>query len=495
MGDSRDVFLMIRRPVNILHMNGDPILRSFEVLSSKRRTAPLVLGADEVWTVGDVADMTKAAEDSIRSARYDEGSLVGLAACNGPGFIAGFLALRRLGLTVLLLDWTTPEAECTRIGESLGAAGVLRVGRSFPIGPQDFTLRSCGVPRGTDGARFARTIATVRLTSGSTGFPQGIMHTSEALIADDSNLSAVMGLKPDERILAAIPMAHAYGFISVFLPSVLRGSVLVVPDRGDPYAAPRAAVAGDVTFLPTVPAYLKAVLSAAEPPPLPANLSLVISAGAPLAPEVAVRFRETYGRPVHVFYGASEVGGIAYDRDGTAGERGTLGTPVDGVEVTLEPVDGVGHHEGVVAVRSAAVAQGYFPQASPSLSNGRFCSTDLAVFQGGEIVLRGRLDEFINIRGKKVNPREVEAILRNHEWIDDAAVFGTVDSRTLEQRICTVIECSSRDVGYEEIRSWCQEHLASHKVPRVIVVVDQLPRNERGKLDRPAIRALAAADD
>jgi long-chain acyl-CoA synthetase len=250
-----------------------------------------------------------------------------------------------------------------------------------------------------------------------------------------------------------------------------------------------------VTFLPTVPAYLKAVLSAAEPPPLPGRLRLVISAGAPLAPEVALRFRKTYGRPVHIFYGASEVGGIAYDKDGTAGERGTLGTPVDGVEVTLEPVDGVEEHEGLVAVRSAAVAQGYFPQPSPSLSNGRFCSTDLAVFQHGEIVLRGRLDEFINVRGKKVNPREVETILRKHECIDEAAVFGAIDSATLEQRICAVIECSSRGVGYEEIRSWCQEHLASHKVPRMIVVVDQLPRNERGKLDRPAIRALAEADN
>jgi long-chain acyl-CoA synthetase len=224
-------------------------------------------------------------------------------------------------------------------------------------------------------------------------------------------------------------------------------------------------------------------------------LRLVISAGAPLAPEVAVRFRRTYGQPVHVFYGASEVGGIAYDKDGTAGERGTLGTPVDGVEVTLEPVDGVEQHEGLVAVRSAAVAQGYFPQLSPSLSNGRFRSTDVAVFQHGEIVLRGRLDEFINVRGKKVNPREVETILRNHERVDEAAVFGVIDSDTLEQRICAVIERSSRDVGYEEIRSWCQKHLASHKVPRTIVVVDQLPRNERGKLDRPAIRALAATDD
>jgi long-chain acyl-CoA synthetase len=476
-------------------MNRDPITRSFEKVSRRRPTEPLVYGVDEVWTAGDVGDTTKTAEGHLRSARYDDGSLVGLAACNGPGFIAGFLAMRRLGFTVLLLDWGTPEAECTRIGESLGAAGILRVRRSFPRGPEDFALRSFGDPRGAAVTRFAPDIATVRLTSGSTGVPQGIMHSSEALIADDSNLSAVMGLKPEERILAAIPMSHAYGFISVFLPCVLRGSVVVVPERGDPYAAPRAAVAGDVTFLPTVPAYLKAVLSAAEPPPLPAGLRLVISAGAPLAPEVAVRFRETYGRPVHVFYGASEVGGIAYDKDGTAGERGTLGTPVDGVEVTLEPVDGVEQHEGLVAVRSEAVARGYFPQPSPSLSNGRFRSTDVAVIQHGEIVLRGRLDEFINVRGKKVNPREVETILRNHERVDEAAVFGVIDRETLEQRICAVIERSSRDVGYEEIRSWCREHLASHKVPRTIVVVDQLPRNERGKLDRPAIRALAATDD
>jgi acyl-coenzyme A synthetase/AMP-(fatty) acid ligase len=146
-------------------------------------------------------------------------------------------------------------------------------------------------------------------------------------------------------------------------------------------------------------------------------------------------------------------------------------------------------------VRSEAVARGYFPVPSPSLSNGRFCSTDLAVFQQGEIVLRGRLDEVLNVRGKKVNPREVEAILRRYDRIDDASVFGATDSETLEQRVCAVIACSSSNIGHDEVRSWCREHLAPHKVPRTIVVVTDLPRNERGKLDRSAIRALVDGMD
>ena len=93
------------------------------------------------------------------------------------------------------------------------------------------------------------------------------------------------------------------------------------------------AAACGATVFPTVPAYLQALLRMSQPPPWPASLRLCLTAGAPLPPATAAQFREFSGRPVHVFYGASECGGICYDRSGDAGERGTVGTPVEGVSI------------------------------------------------------------------------------------------------------------------------------------------------------------------
>ena len=84
----------------------------------------------------------------------------------------------------------------------------------------------------------------------------------------------------------------------------------------------------------------------------------MLTAGAPLRAVTAGRFRETFGLPVHVFYGASECGGICYDREGTAAERGTVGAPVEGVRVELEPPG------GILTVRSPAVAAGLHPRGA-----------------------------------------------------------------------------------------------------------------------------------
>jgi long-chain acyl-CoA synthetase len=317
----------------------------------------------------------------------------------------------------------------------------------------------------------------------------------ESVMIDDRALATSMGLGRSERILAAIPMSHAYGLSSVAFPALTRGCLLVVPDEGNPLGTMHAAQAGDVTFLPTVPAYLQVLLRMAAPPPLPASLRLVITAGAPLHPETAARFRQTYDRPVHVFYGASEVGGICFDRTGDAAERGTLGTPVDGVRISLAEAHGADEPGvGVVVVSSGAVALGYVPQADPALGGGRFRSSDLGELRNGELVLHGRIDDLINVKGKKVRPGEVEAVLRGLDAVDDAIVLG-LPATDGGQMVRAVVAGERSRLEVPTVLTWCREHLAAHKVPRGIVLVDEIPRTSRGKVDRTAVRALAAGSD
>jgi long-chain acyl-CoA synthetase len=468
----------------------DPILAAFNDREKRGASEPLTTSMSYCWSVGDVAALARAVASSILTPLSESFAVVGLAAPNGPGFVAGFLALRQVGAVVLLFDWRTPRSERIRCAGALGAKAILEIEKQWPEGPDDFTLRELEQDTKRKGIDIPLNAATIRLTSGSTGNPQGIVHTSEALLSDDHNLSLTMGLTPNETILASVPLSHAYGFASILLPALAQRATLAVPEMGRPLSPMETAVGQRVTFLPTVPAYLQAILDMKEIPPLPVDLRLIISAGAPLSPETAARFREAYGLPIRVFYGASEVGGITFDRDGSAAERGTLGSPVENVQVQLEPAEGAEEDQGVVAVRSPSAAIGYLPEPNSNLKNGCFRTSDLATFRDGELVLLGRIDDLINVKGLKLNPREVETVLGQMEGVIEAVVFGMDDPGGSGQVVCAVASVLDKATGYDEIRRWCRDHLAAHKVPRKVATVDQIPRNARGKVDRAAVRAL-----
>jgi long-chain acyl-CoA synthetase len=258
-------------------------------------------------------------------------------------------------------------------------------------------------------------------------------------------------------------------------------------------AAMKATRQHGVTFLPTVPAYIRGLTKASKPPRAPATLRRVITAGAPLKPQLAADFRRIYGQPIHVFYGASECGGISYDREGGAGERGSLGTPVDGVEIELEPLssEDAGQHRGVVNVRSPAVASGYLPQTEDSLSGGRFRTADLAQWVDGELYVRGRIDNIINIKGKKIHPREIEEVLARHPQVSEVVVMPVADeSGTVLVRALVVPRDDAPGLSERLLREHCQLELPSYKVPRSIVVLRELPLTERGKIDRRQLSVL-----
>jgi long-chain acyl-CoA synthetase len=393
-----------------------------------------------------------------------------------------------------LLGTGLPASEAREIRRRLGARGRLST-PAWPGSAEDVDL---AIETAQPAAALDPAIAAVKLTSGSTGSPRGILVSGAALLADDRALASSMELREDERILVAVPMAHSYGLASAALPVLVRPSTLILPAGGNPFAALQAGHQHGATFLPTVPAYLQALLKKQAPPPWPQTLRLTVTAGAPLLAETARRFRQAYGRSIHVFYGSSETGGITYDRRGDAGERGSLGTPVAGVEIELEATaDAPGGDRGLVTVRSPAVAEGYLDGADPTdkpaegsrLQGGCFRTNDLAELRNGELFLLGRVDDVINIKGKKVHPREIEAVLRQLPGVDDAAVLS-VQRPGGGELLRAVVASTDLAVEQESVQAWCRRHLAAHKVPRSLVLLPALPRTERGKLDRRALHRL-----
>jgi long-chain acyl-CoA synthetase len=465
-------------------MRNDPILDAFDLLLRRDGNAPLVATRRAFASRGDVDAWARGAEASLAALSPPRGAYVLLACVNGAGFLAALLASRRAGLVPVLADWAAPPAERARVAHALGVAAHITCDDLFPAGPASFVVERGGVPTpAPEGVDY------VKVTSGSTGVPSGVAVAAEALAADDDQLAAAMHLQPTDRFVAAVPWSHSYGLSSLVLPALRRGCLLVVPDDGSPWTPLDSARALSATVFPTVPVYLQAIASLAAPPAWPESLRTVISAGAPLHATTAARVRDLFGRAVHVFYGASECGGIAYDAEGGAALRGTVGRPIDGVSVTLD-------EGGAVTVRSAAVALRHVPEDDGHVGSGVFRSADLATWTpAGELALVGRADALINVGAKKVHPAEIETVLRAMPGVREAFVLGvaaTGDARTI---VRAFVACDPSSLTYAAVSSWCRERLAAHKVPRSIVRLETIPKNARGKVDRAALAAWTPAPE
>ena len=234
-------------------------------------------------------------------------------------------------------------------------------------------------------------------------------------MADVDHIVATMGLRADWPNLGLISLAHSYGFSNLVLPLLLRGIPLILGHSALPEVLRQAAATcGEVT-LPAVPALWRAWHQAGA---ITRNVRLAISAGAhlPLALETEV-FNAT-GVKIHNFYGASECGGIAYDRSEIPRVAETCaGQAMQGVEVSIG-------ESGCLGVRSAAVGQTYWPEPGAALAEGRFQTSDLAELRDGETHLLGRSTDVINVAGRKVVPELIEQALLGYRGVDACLVFG-----------------------------------------------------------------------
>jgi long-chain acyl-CoA synthetase len=465
----------------------DDIVAAVERLVAERPTAPLAISRTRRVTAGAVLGAAADLRRQVRACGFARHALLGMASANGPAFLATLLALRLEGHPVLLLDPAAPSAQAARVAAAMRAAGVLRVHSGWQLGgPQlDVERHQREDPFVSD------QVAVVKLTSGSTGEPRGVATCAASLLADERALTETMGLTADDRLLAMLPFSHSYGFTTLVLTALVRGLPLIMPDDdGGPFAALTLGEACGATVFPTVPAYLHALLAMREPPPWPKTIRLVISAGALLPPQVAETFRRTYGQRVHTFYGSSECGGICYDATGLAAERGTVGRPVAGVEVIVESAAG---ECGPIVVRSAAVAGGYLPpQDDGRLGAGQFTTSDLGRWQDGEIQIRGRLDRLINVRGRKVDPGEVERVLRAVESVADAVVMAVRLNASDVPYAVVAPKDGAPAPSYERLFFACRQQLADYQVPRRFILVDRIAYTSRGKIDRAWLERTVA---
>ena len=290
-----------------------------------------------------------------------------------------------------------------------------------------------------------------------------------------------MGISNGDLNFGVIPVSHSYGFSNLLTPLIARGVPMVVSRDSTPRAVLADLARTHATVFPGTPVFYQAFCNLDDVPALP-KLRLCISAGAPLSGAVAKKFFEKFKQPIHSFYGASECGGICYDRDGTTFEDGLVGRPMQRVEIEfIEPTAS----SSQIRVRSAAVSDGYFPEGGEQkLGNGVFVPDDLLAQHNSALTIVGRVSDVINVAGKKVNPAEIEAQLLRFEGVRQAVVFGRSTGAGLRnEEVAACVQASPQTTENDLLR-FCRDFLSPWQVPKRIFIVGAIPTNERGKMSR-----------
>lgn len=447
-----------------------PVADAFHALAKSDPAALVAWTSAGPRTRGDLVAASQRFAALLRTTPDD--TRIALSVRDGFSFLAAVLAVWRRGGCAVMLDAADPRAPRLDLARRFGAAAMV----VDTAEPQCVPVP--GERQRTNGW------AAIKLTSGSTGEPRGVAVTAAQLVADCDALHTTMGIRADDRIVAAVPMSFSYGIGSVLLPALWRGQPIVIPDHRHPLGVLHALRLGEPTVLPAVPALLRALLASRGD--VAPRLRLVLSAGAQLPAATAAAFRTRFALPVHAFYGCTEAGGICYDRTGTSAENGSVGTPVAGVHVAL---DGAGR----VVVRSPAVGTDVVGDAQ--LREGTFVSSDVALLRGDELVLLGRTDDVFDVGGHKVHPREVERVIAAIDGVDDVVVVPWQDDDG--RAVCAALVVANGPNAADEavVRRHCVLQLPPAKVPRRVTFVRELPRTGRGKVSRDdALRLLAAHD-
>ncbi|MFD4370895.1 long-chain fatty acid--CoA ligase [Streptomyces sp. NPDC058486] len=338
---------------------------------------------------------------------------------------------------------------------------------------------SCGADHDT---------AVILYTSGTTGLPKGAELT-HLNIGRNSEMAArtLFHLSPDDVVLGCLPLFHAFGQVVAMNAAVVIGARLTLLHRFDADIALRTIEERGVTVFAGVPTMYAALLAAeARQPGLhdTATLGLCVSGGASLPVEVLHAFEKTFGCPVLEGYGLSETSPVAsFNHLDRPRKPGTVGTPIEGVEMRLDRVeDGIGE----LCVRGHNVMKGYWgrPDATAeAIRDGWFHTGDLArVDEDGFYSIVDRKKDLIIRGGFNVYPREIEEVLYEHPAVAEAAVVGFPHDTLGEEIGAAVSLRPGAEATPEELVAYVKEQVAPYKYPRVVWLLPELPKGATGKI-------------
>ena len=395
----------------------------------------------------------------------------------------------------LVLAWESAADEARAGAEVAGAAAVIIDGAALGS--------VSGWPLAPDVARRAEDdTAVILYTSGTTGTPKGAELTHANMRRNASvTATTLLGLGPDDVVMGCLPLFHSFGQTCGLNAAVLSGACLTLMARFSAAETLRVVARDRVTVFEGVPTMYVGMLHEAAGAPDTPTLRLCVSGGAALPVEVLHGFEKAFGTVILEGYGLSETSPVAtFNRRGRR-KPGSIGVPIEGVELRLVGEDGQqvpAGEVGEIAIRGHNVMKGYRgrPEATAAaISRGWFRTGDLArADEDGFYYIVDRKKDMIIRGGYNVYPREIEEVLYEHPAVLEAAVIGAPHPSLGEEVAAAVVLRPDAAATPGELRDWVKQRVAAYKYPRHVWLADALPKGPTGKILKREITVPAGTD-
>jgi malonyl-CoA/methylmalonyl-CoA synthetase len=341
-------------------------------------------------------------------------------------------------------------------------------------------------------------IALLLYTSGTTGRPKGAMLTHGNIASNVKSLCDLWRFTSDDVLVHVLPLSHVHGLVVALGCALASGCTLRLLDRFDPMQVIHEFATGTV-FMGVPTHYARLLAEPSLDRASCASMRLFVSGSAPLTPQAFGEFQARTGHRILERYGMTETVMIVsnpYD-----GERvpGSVGYALPGVDLRVVDAEGAPlarEETGVLEVRGPNVCRGYWQApdetAAAFRDDGYFITGDIArIDPDGRVWLEGRASDLMITGGYNVYPREIEDALLAMEGVSDAAVFGVPHPLWGEAVVAAICV---RELARDEaaVVAALRTRLASYKLPKRVVLMDALPRNAMGKVQKHALRAQHA---
>ena len=454
-------------------------------------TRPALVGETGTLTYDELEHRIGTAAGNLRARGIVPGDRVALLLPNGPAFVAAFLGLLRIGAVAVPLNMLLAKPEIEARVEISGAS--LLVDDEQALESTTPLLDSFAETENGDAA-------VVLFTSGTSGKPKGAILTHGGLAAAAGNAAGALRLGPEDVVLGAAPFSHVLGLATGVVAPLLSGAAIAVVRRFQPEETLELMTRTRTTILLGVPTMLIALCEAARTATRLPPVRIAHVGGASVPVEVARDFENTFGGEVYEGYGLTELSGIATTYvSGQLRKTGSVGFPLGATELRTVSLDGEAlppGEIGEVQLRGPSVIPGYWQDAQATAeaidSDGWLATGDVGyVDDEGYLFLVDRKKELIIRGGYNVYPREVEEVLYGHPDVLEAAVVGVPHDRLGEEVAALVVPRPGATPDPDELRTWSKERLAAYKYPRIVVVVEDLPRGPSGKILKRAIDRTA----
>ncbi|WP_328500764.1 o-succinylbenzoate--CoA ligase [Streptomyces sp. NBC_00457] len=476
------------------------------------RTA--LIHGETAFTYAELYDRTTRLAHALRARGVRRGDRIAYLGPNHPSYLETLFAAGTLGAVFVPLNTRLAGPE---IAYQLADSGA----KALVYGPA-FQGLVAGLPGSTDvrtyveaGAEYEEALASasqepidepvgaddtciIMYTSGTTGRPKGAMLTHGNLTWNAINVLVDTDLIADERALVSAPLFHTAGLNMLTLPVLLKGGTCVLVEAFVPEATFDLIERHRITFMFGVPTMFEQI--ARHPRWTDADLSslrILTCGGSPVPTPLIAAYQER-GLTFLQGYGMTEAspGTLFLDAEHALSKAGSAGVPhffsdVRVVRPDLAPVD-VGE-TGEIVVRGPNVMAGYWglaEETAGSFADGWFRSGDAArVDEDGYVFIVDRIKDMIISGGENIYPAEIEDLLLAHPDIVECAVIGVPDDKWGEVPRAVVVPREDVSVDPDEILASLSGRLAKYKIPKSVVLADELPRTASGKLLKSRVRS------